>query len=464
MSAMFGLFMLLPVAVSLYYHSAHTFQFAACGSAVLFFGLLCRLVIGVKPTHLTRRDGFIIVALVWVLFSILGALPFWVIGINQSFVDSLFESVSGLTTTGATILSQLDTQPHAILFWRSILQWLGGMGIIVLAIAIIPFLGAGGMQLFLAEVPGPNKDKLTARINHTAASLWLLYLLLTLACALAYWLAGMTAFDALNHAMCTLSTGGFSTHDASFAYYGQVPLHWIAILFMLVGGINFALHFSVLHGHGLRSYHDDECRWLFLWLLLLFIALWVSGADAASSWDEVLFTLVSIATTTGFVTVDYSLWPPAATLVIAIAMYVGASAGSTSGGMKVIRLLLLIKYGYLQLRQLIHPHAVLRIRVNRLHADNTVIQAILAFAILYTASIAMLTFFVSLTGVDVATAYSAALTCISNTGPGFGAVGPASNFEHLADSVKYMLVLGMIAGRLELFTMLVLLMPDFWRK
>jgi len=460
--------MAITAGVSVYYQTHHVMQFTACGGMVMLAGSILMVVSRPAPSHLNHRDGFLIVSLAWILLSLLGAIPFLATGVNHSFVDALFESVSGLTTTGATVLSGLDHMPPSILFWRSMLQWLGGIGIIVLVVAVMPFLGTGGMQLLRAEVPGPVKDKLTTRVSETAKVLWALYLGITILCALSYRWGGMSWFDAVNHAMCTVSTGGFSTHDASFGYYGKPALHILAVFFMFISGVNFALHFAAMRrGISVRLYlADDEFRFYLsgLILLTLFIgALVVPGTDG-SSWDEVVFTVVSIATTTGFTVGDYSTWPPGPILMILLIMLVGSCAGSTSGGMKAVRLLLLFRHARRELRRLVHPHGIMHVKIGDRGLQSSVAQSLWGFAVLYLVSFFVIAILVALTGVDVITSLSASAACLSDTGPGFGAVGPAHNYELLPAAAKMVLMFGMILGRLEIYTFFVLLVPEFWRK
>lgn len=467
LSVLFGTGMAVTAGVAIYYQTGHTMQFIGSGGTIIFIGVILMLMTRPAPAHLNHRDGFLIVTLAWIFLSLFGAVPFWITGVAHSFVDALFESVSGLTTTGATILSGLDHMGPSILFWRSIQQWLGGIGIVVLVVAVIPFLGAGGMQLLRAEVPGPVKDKLTSRVSETAKVLWALYLGITVLCTLAYWWAGMGLFDAVNHAMCTVSTGGFSTHDASFGYYGKPVLHLLAVLFMFISGINFALHFAAMRrGISIRLYlADNEFKFYLtgLFLLVLFIGILVVP-NTDNSWDEVVFSVVSIATTTGFTINDYSTWPSGPVLILLLMMLVGACAGSTSGGMKTIRLLLLFRYAQRELRRLVHPHAVMHVKFGDRSLESSVAQSLWGFAILYLMSFFVIAILVALTGVDVLTSLSASAACLSNTGPGFGAVGPAHNYESLPAAAKMVLMSGMILGRLEIYTFFVLLIPEFWRK
>ncbi|MDQ6959672.1 MAG: potassium transporter TrkG [Mariprofundaceae bacterium] len=465
--ALFGSGMLAPAIVAFYYHTDHVRQFVEAGLIVSVIGLILMRAAGSAPSQLGHKDGFMIVALAWVVLSLLGAVPYWTTGTITTLLDGLFESTSGLTTTGATILSGLDQLPPSILFWRSMQEWLGGMGIIVLAVAVMPLLGIGGMQLFKAETPGPVKDKLTARVTETAKVLWYLYLGMTTICALAYWWGGMSLFDAVNHAMCTVAIGGFSTHDASFGYFDDPQLRLIGAVFMFLAGINFTLHFSaLLHGFSPRIYfQDDEFRAYVKWLavLLLMVGMLVF-AHGGARWDEVLFNTVSIATTTGFAVSDYSGWPSGIVVLFLITMFIGACAGSTGGGMKVVRVLLLFRQGKREIRRLIHPHAIVPVKIGEHSLSGEVTQALWGFAVLFVVSYVLITMLVSFSGVDVLTAASAAAACITNTGPGFGHVGPATTYAALPGMAKAVLMFGMILGRLEIFTFFVLLVPEFWRK
>jgi len=467
---LYGGSMLIPAMVALYYDAGHLVEFLEAGSIVILIGVAMMRYGGGSPARLSHKDGFLIVALAWLILSLIGAVPFWTTGTLPSIVDAMFESASGLTTTGATVISGLDHQPRSILVWRSMQEWLGGMGIIVLAVAVMPLLGVGGMQLFKAETPGPVKDKLTSRVTETAKMLWYLYLGMTVVCALAYWAAGMGLFDAVNHAMCTVAIGGFSTHDASFGYFDSPVLRLIAIVFMVLAGINFTLHFaSILRGFSLQAYvRDEEFRFYILWissliaaisLLLLFAGQFGGENDPVA----VMFNVVSVATTTGFAVSDYSLWPPGATMLLLMTMFVGACAGSTGGGMKMVRILLLFRQGLREIRRLVHPHAVIHVKLGRHRMSPNVTEALWGFAVLYLTCYIVLAMLVACTGVDMVTAFTAAAASITNTGPGFGSVGPAGNYASLPDAAKSMLIFGMLLGRLEIYTFFVMLVPEFWR-
>jgi trk system potassium uptake protein TrkH len=465
--ALFGSSMLLPAAVSLYFKAGHTHQFILSGCIVSLLGLLMMRTTGVAPAQLSHRDGFLIVAMAWSALSILGAIPFWVTGTCDKLIDGLFESTSGLTTTGATILSNLDHLPPSILFWRSMQEWLGGMGIILLAVAVMPLLGIGGMQLFRAETPGPIKDKLTSRVTETAKVLWYIYLALTIIAAVSFWLAGMGWFDAINHAMCTVAIGGFSTHDASIGYFDSRLIRGLVVFFMFLAGINFTLHFAALR-RGLSPsvyLRDEEFRSYVKWMgsLLVLISA-VVLASGTGTLEEAIFNTVSIVTTTGYSVSDYALWPTGTSLLLFIAMFVGACAGSTGGGMKVVRAMLLFRQGMREIRRLIHPHAIIQVKMGDKSLQDNVVQALWGFFVLYIVCYVIIATLVAFSGVDMLTALSAAAACITNTGPGFGDVGPASTYASLPDAGKSALLFGMILGRLEIFTFFVLLVPEFWRR
>ena len=470
LAVFFGLGMLAPGFVAVYYDAPHFMEFAGSGLIVSATGLMMMRIGGGAPAALSHRDGFMIVALAWVVLSLLGAVPYWLTGTAHSVMDALFESASGLTTTGATVLSGLDAMPRSILFWRAMEEWLGGMGIIVLAVAIMPLLGIGGMQLFRAEAPGPVKDKLTARVTETAKALWYLYLAMTGVCALAYATFGMSRFDAVTHAMCTVAIGGFSTHDASFGYFDNVALRLLGALFMFLAGINFTLHFAaVRRGLSLKTplsyFADDEFRTYLKWVLLLMLLVAAPTlAASAGSWDEVVFNVVAIATTTGFAVSDYSQWPAVVSMLLLVAMFTGACAGSTGGGMKIVRALLLFRQGMREVRRLIHPHATLPVMLGGARVGHAVVEALWGFFVLYMFCFILVAALVAASGVDMLTSLAAAAACITNTGPGFGQVGPAATYAGLPDFAKAALMFGMVLGRLEIFTFFVLMVPEFWRR
>ncbi|MDX8391145.1 MAG: potassium transporter TrkG [Mariprofundaceae bacterium] len=470
LAAFFGASMLLPALVAWHYNTNHIGEFLSAGLIVAAIGFAMMRMAGGAPKSLSHRDGFLIVALAWAVLSVLGAVPFWTTGTAATVMDALFESASGLTTTGATVFSGLDTMPPSILFWRSMEEWVGGMGIIVLAVAIMPLLGIGGMQLFRAEAPGPVKDKLTARVAETGKILWYMYLVMTGLIAVTYWLLGMSGFDAINHAMCTISIGGFSTHDASMGYFDSLGIRLATVCFMFIAGINFTLHFAAMR-RGLSAdvprtyFSDDEFRAYLKWMLVLLAVIGLPTLlSTKGSWDEVLFNTVSVATTTGFAVSDYTQWPVVTHLLLFATMFAGACAGSTGGGMKMVRVLLLFRQGMREVHRLIHPHAVTTVKLGGTKVSGSVVEALWGFFVLYIVCFMMIAILVAASGVDMLTSLAASAACITNTGPGFGAVGPAGNYADLPDFAKAVLMFGMVLGRLEIFTFFVLLVPEFWRR
>jgi trk system potassium uptake protein TrkH len=420
--------------------------------------------------ELKTRDGFLIVVLFWTVLSLFGSLPFLLSEqLQVSLVDAVFESFSGLTTTGATVLTGLDEMPKAILYYRQQLQWIGGMGIIVLAVAVLPMLGIGGMQLYKAEAPGPVKDsKLTPRIAGTAKALWYIYLTLTVSCALAYWSAGMDLFDAICHAYSTVAIGGFSTYDASMAHFDNVTIELICAIFMLIAGINFSLHYLAFNNFSLTQYFNDpECRTyvglLLLAILVCFLILWSFDTySGTESLRHAAFQAISIGTTAGFTTVNYNLWPAFLPVLLIFMSFVGGCAGSTGGGMKVIRFLLLFKQGFREVKKLIHPHAVFTIKLGKTPIDNKIIEAVWGFFAAYVFIFVIMMLILMADGHDQITSFSAVAACMNNLGPGLGEV--ALNYASLGDLSKWVLCLAMLLGRLEIFTLLVLVMPAFWRR
>jgi len=400
-----------------------------------------------------------------------GAVPFMLSeNPHMTFTDSVFESMSGLTTTGATVIQGIDNLPPSIKFYRQQIQWLGGMGIIVLAVAILPMLGVGGMQLYRAETPGPMKDdKLTPRITETAKALWYIYLGLTVACALAYWLAGMSLFDAVGHSFATIAIGGFSTHDASMAYFDSAVIEAIAVVFMVIAGANFALHFRAWHRLTLRPYRIDAEFRTFVGLLAviaLVTSLYLYWSDVYTSLFEAarhgIFQTVSISTTAGFTTTGYHDWPNFLPVLLLFSSFIGGCAGSTGGGLKVIRVLLLSKQGMREIARLVHPNAVVPIKIGGNPLSGRVVDAVWGFFATYVAVFSLLMLALMATGLDQETAFSAMAASINNLGPGLGDV--ALNYGSITDSAKWILCAAMLLGRLEIFTLLVLLTPSFWRR
>lgn len=422
--------------------------------------------------ELRVRDGFLLVALVWTVLPAFATLPLLVQLRELSFTDAYFEAVSGLTASGATVLSGLDRLPPSLNIWRGFMIWLGGMGVIVLAVAIMPLLGVGGSQLFKAETPTPMKDtKLTPRIAETAKGLWLVYFGLTVACGFAYYWAGMSWLDALMHAFTTLGLGGFSTHDESYAYWNSPRIEAVAIAFMLIAAINFATHFLAWHRRSLRVYQiDPEAKW-FLGVVAISVfgiaayLVWTGVyADYATALRFAAFNVVSIATTTGYANADFNLWPIFAPLWMLFLCSFVSCSGSTGSGMKMIRALILFKQIFRELLRIIHPRVTNPVKLGGQLVENNVVFAVLAYVFVYVSCIIIFTLLLTLSGADVVTAFSAAVVSLNNTGPGLAQVGPASNYAVLNDFQTWVCSFGMLLGRLELFTLLVVLTPAFWRK
>jgi trk system potassium uptake protein TrkH len=467
---LFSLTMLPPVGVSYHYADGTAEAFLTALVLLLGLGTLIWLPVAKRRDELKLRDGFLVVALFWSVLGLAGALPFILAAEpHLTITDAAFESISGLTTTGATVIVGLDALPPAILYYRQQLQWLGGMGIIVLAVAILPMLGIGGMQLYRAETPGPVKDnKLTPRITETAKALWYIYLGLTIACALAYWLAGMTPFDAIGHSFATVAIGGFSTHDASIGYFNSDPIELIAVVFMLISGVNFALHFLAWNRRSLAGYwHDSEFRFYLALMTtitaLVCLGLYLTGTyvDGNEAFLQGLFHTVSIATTTGFSTSSFYEWPIFLGILLIFSSFVGGCAGSTGGGIKVIRFLLLIKQGLREIDRLIHPNAQIPVRVGGRTVNHRVVDAVWGFFSLYVACFTLMYLALAATGLDLTTAFTAVAAAINNLGPGLGEVG--ASFATISPTAKWILCFAMLLGRLEVFTLLVLLTPAFWR-
>jgi trk system potassium uptake protein TrkH len=467
----FSTTLLPPVFIGMYYADGAVKPFIEAFALTLAFGVLLYLPVYNQIKELRLRDGFLVVVLFWSVLGIVGGLPLYLSGIYDiSITDAVFESISGLTTTGATVIVGIDRLPHAILFYRQELQWLGGMGIIVLAVAVLPMLGIGGMQLFRAETPGPVKDnKLTPRITETAKALWYIYLGLTISCGLAYWLAGMSLFDAIAHAFSTVAIGGFSTHDASIGYFNNTGIELIAVIFMLLSGVNFAIHFTAIRRRSLSPYaRDAEFRTYVLVLFVVsivtigYLQLTKTFSSTTESIIEGLFQVVSIGTTTGFTTAEYYTWPGFLPVLLLYVSYIGGCSGSTGGGIKVIRILLLVKQGMRELKRLVHPNAQIVVKIGHKPLPENVIQAVWGFFAAYLAISALMILSLMATGLDQDTAFSAVAACLNNLGPGLGDVG--QNFASINDVAKWILVLAMLLGRLEIFTLLVLFTPAFWRK
>ena len=467
---MFSTSLLPPLVISLIVGDGGTFSFAVALSITLLTGLILWGSLKQHRQEPRLRDGFLIVVLFWSVLAGFGTIPFLLMPEpDMSVTEAFFESMSGLTTTGATVLTGIDDLPPSILYYRQQLQWLGGMGIIVLAVAVMPMLGIGGMQLYRAEAPGPVKDKkLTPRIKETAKALWYIYLGLTVACAIAYWLGGMNLFDAVGHSFSTVAIGGFSTHDQSIGFFNSPAIAAIACLFMLASGINFALHFTALRDRSPSLYLKDPEVKAFITGLVIITAvvltiLFVYGAytESLETFWHGVFQVVSIATTTGFTTSGFHWWPTFLPILLILMSAIGGCAGSTAGGMKIIRVILLYKQGRREINQLIHPNALIPIKLGGRPVPNQVIDAVWGFFALYILSYVLLSLAMTATGVDLVTAFSAVTACLNNLGPGLGTV--AENYAGISIAGKWILAVSMLLGRLEIFTLLVLLTPAFWQ-
>ncbi len=469
--SLFSIAMLPPLVIALVSQDETVIVFLFAFFLILVLGLILWLPVCKVEKDLRLRDGFIVVVLFWAGLGLTGATPFLLLpSLEMSFTDAVFESISGLTTTGATVITGIDNLPKSILFYRQELQWLGGMGIIVLAVAILPMLGIGGMQLYRTETPGPIKDsKLTPRITETAKALWYIYLSLTIACALMYWFAGMSLFDAVSHSFSTVSIGGFSTHDQSIGYFNNKLINIVAAVFMLIAGINFTLHFVAWRSLSLNTYRKDAEVRTFIGVLVVICIIACICLTYLESYDDNLtavshgiFQSVSIATTTGFTTTTYQNWPTFLPVLLIFASFMGGCAGSTGGGLKVIRVLLLYKQGKREIKRLVHPNAIIHIKLGNKPVEEPVINAVWGFFASYVAIFAILLLLLMATGLDQVTAFSAVAACLNNLGPGLGEV--SAHYAGINDASKWLLCFAMLLGRLEIFTLLVLLTPTFWRR
>ncbi|MBN1140512.1 MAG: TrkH family potassium uptake protein [Deltaproteobacteria bacterium] len=460
--------LLIPLPFSFYFRDGMAAHFFISSFMALAAGMILYRGFD-SEKELSIRDGFSVVTFGWLFYAAFGALPYLISGVIPAPTDALFETMSGFTTTGATILRKIEGMPESILLWRALTHWMGGMGIIVLSLAILPMLGVGGMQLFQAEVPGPTADRLKPRIEDTAKLLWGVYVLLTALETILLMIGGMNLYEALCHAFATLATGGFSTRDASVGAFGSPFIDWVIILFMFLAGINFSLHYYAIRGRIGDYFRNEECRF---YIAIAFLSILVlMAANHQRVYDSPLdnlrfsaFQAISILTTTGFGTADYELWPSLTGAILLFLMFVGGCAGSTGGGMKVARVLLLFKHARFQLYHLIHPRAVSLVKLGDVPVDSDVMQSILGFFALFAGVFVFASFLMAATGLDMMTAATSVIATLGNIGPGFGAVGPADNYAHIAPFGKWVLTACMLCGRLELFTVLVLFFPSLWRK
>lgn len=465
-----GFFMLTCLPFSLYYnegdHVPIIWAAIVTSSAGLLFIFFSR---NPKSKELKKRDGYLVVTLGWLIMSLFGTLPYIFSDAIPTFTNAFFETMSGYSTTGASIIHDIEGVTKGILFWRSLTQWIGGMGIIVLTIAILPLLGIGGMQLFVAEAPGISPDKLQPRIKETAKRLWLIYIGLTAIETLLLWVGEMDFYDAINHAFTTTATGGFSTKNASIAYFSSPFTHYVIILFMFLGGTNFTIIYLALHGEFKKVINNEEFRFytgfcLIIGLMIAMGILLISNSPLERAFRNGLFQVVSIITTTGFVTADFTAWSPFITVVFFVLMFFGGSAGSTAGGVKIVRHVVLVKNSILEFKRQIHPTAVLPVRLNKKAVSQEITFTVLAFIMIYIGIFAIGSIVMAGIGVDFETALGSVAACLGNVGPGIGSVGPMNNFEHIPDAGKWILSGLMLLGRLELFTVLILFTPYFWRR
>ncbi len=465
-----GGFMSLSLPFSFYYHEEDWKALLISGLITSGTGAFTWLLTrNQKDKELRSRDGYLVVTLGWLLMSFFGSLPYVLSGAIPTYPDAFFESMSGFTTTGATILVDIEAVSRGILFWRSLTQWIGGMGIIVLAVAILPILGIGGMQLFQSEAPGISPDKLKPRIRDTAKRLWIIYVIFTFSEMVLLMLGGMDFYDAINHSLTTMATGGFSPKNISIAFYESPYLQYVITLFMFLAGTSFTLAYFMLKGKFSKVWQNEEFRYYFGFVLLMSLITTasiyaVSEVDIETAFRQAIFQVVSIVSTTGYITADYTAWTPLLTLLFFLLMFAGASAGSTAGGIKVVRHVILIKNSILEMKRQIHPSAVVPVRYNGKAVTQDITFNILAFFIIYLNVFAIGTIIMALSGVDFLTAMGAVATSLGNIGPGIGTVGPVDNFAHLSVAGKWVLSFLMLLGRLELFTVLLLFTPYFWSK
>jgi trk system potassium uptake protein TrkH len=472
MMAFFGLLYLLPIAWSLGTRDGAVIDFVTAGLINAFVGLAVAAATRKFRRELKPRDGFLLVTLSWALMSASAAIPLMIALPDLSFTDAYFEAVSGLTTTGSTVLNNLDALPQSLNLWRHLLHWVGGIGIIVLAVAVLPLLGVGGMQLYKAETPGPLKDeKLTPRITETAKALWFTYLAITTVGVVALHIAGMTWFDAICHGFSAIALGGFSTHDKSVGFFSSHVIELILAGIMVIGALNFSRHFLAFRSLSLRPYRkDSEGKAVLIVLgssiVLVTMVLWLNGTYAgfADALRHSFFNVISIATTTGFVTENYETWPGFIPVWMLFLSCITCSTGSTGGGIKMFRTLLLVRQARRELKLLVHPSAVIPIRIGGIAIPDRVAYSVLAFIFLYFGTILVFTFVMLGTGADLVTAFSAIVGSINNLGPGMGEVGPATNFERLNDLQTWICSIAMLIGRLEIFSVLVLFTATFWRR
>ena len=460
----FSLSYIFPIIISLIFDDGATELFLYALLGVVLIGLVGLLATRKVDNELSQKDGFVIIVLFWVVLCFAGSIPFYLSGMNA--IDSIFESMSGITTTGATVISNLDTLPESLLFYRQLLQWMGGMGLIVLAIAVMPLLGIGGGQIYKTEIPGAmGEQKLTPRIKETAQVLWLIYLGLTVLCAILYYLGGMGSFDAVSHAMSTVAIGGFSTHNDSIGHFNSIAIETICIVFMLLSAFSFTLHyFAVFKKKPLKYFYDPEIRFFMSILAIIFIicAMISNISNYGPNLRELAFHSVSMLTTTGFSISNSSEWPFSISFILLIGAFIGACAGSVGGGVKSWRVLIMINHAHKNIMKIIHPNSVISLKIGTKNVNDEVATSVWGFFSIYIISFIILLLFVLITGVDFESAFSAVGACLNNLGPGLGIV--SENYANINSASKGILAFAMLLGRLEIFTLLVILTPMFWSK
>ena len=457
---------IFPIVVSIIFDDGALHIFVKTLIAISLIGIIGLAATRNINNELSQKDGFVIIVMFWVVLSIAGSIPFYLSG--MSIIDSFFESMSGITTTGATVISNIDALPESVLFYRQMLQWMGGMGLIVLAIAVMPLLGIGGGQIYKTEIPGAmGEQRLTPRIKETAQALWSIYLGLTILCALLYYLGGMSAFDAISHAMSTVAIGGFSTHNESIGYFNSSTIEIICIVFMLLSAFSFTLHyFAIYKRKPLKYFYDPEFRFFFsILLLVLAVSLFINSFtdyENSPNFKEIVFHSVSMITTTGFSTSDTSDWPLSVSFLLLVGAFVGACSGSVGGGVKSWRVMIMLNHAYSNIMKMIHPNSVISLKIGSRSVDDEVATSVWGFFSIYVISFMILLLAVLTSGLDLESAFSAVGACLNNLGPGLGAV--SENYSNISSFTKSILAFAMLLGRLEIFTLLVILTPMFWAK
>jgi len=461
--------MFVTAGVSWIYNANDMMGFIQSGLITMVVGVIFWIYKFSADASVNKREGYAIVFLSWLFMTLFGALPYYLTGATDNFVNSFFEAASGFTTTGASIFSDIESLPSGVLFWRSLSQWIGGLGIIVLTIALFPILGVGGIELFVAEAPGISADKIHPRIKETSKRLWFIYLGLTLTLYLILMCLGMTSFDAINHALTTLSTGGFSTKNDSIAHFNSPVIEYTIVIFMFLGGTNFAMIYYLLKGKFDKVWKNEEFRYYFLFIIImtLVLALWINNVatgDYEDNFRAGLFTFVSLITTTGFATVDYTLWSPGLTMIFFLALFSGGSMGSTSGNIKIMRHMVFVKNTWLEFKRILHPRAIIRIKINKEIVPPRILTHVLVFLLVYLLTFVLGSVLITMSGLDFMTSLGGVAASLGCVGPAIGDLGPAHNYSFVSDGAKIIFSFLMLLGRLEIFTVLIFFSPFYWRS